>query len=394
VEGGAVMAHVAKYNKGAMGHMLSHYDRSKDNISGNIDPEKMKDNYNLASHQDKRQLDFIHERLSQVRVQNRKDVNVLCDWVVTAPKDLPAAEHKQFFKETYNFLENQYGKNNVISSYVHMDETTPHMHFAFIPVTEDKKRDGYKVSAKEAITRKDLKTFHGNLSKHLERKLSHEVNILNEATKEGNRSIDELKRQSARERLQEVTQEASKIVSKAQEQVREIETSLTPLKAEYEAKKAYIRECNEQSKVSMAIPDYAKVTEKGIFKKEEYVTVPKDKWIEKHVSANEKIYLEKATEAFEKTISKHKNVKQLEDKIDSLEESLKTIKFKNYTLKYKLESTEKKAETTEKNVKGKIKSVLRNLPDEVVNAFNKEWIAQDKALARKLSKSNQKGMDR
>ena len=120
-------------------------------------------------------------------------------------------------------------KENVISAYVHFDEVTPHMHYAFVPVVEDKKKGGYKLSAKEAITREDLRTFHKDLSNHMERVFGRDVGILNEATKRGNKSIAELKRQSATERLQETTVEASKIVSKAQERVQAIEDSIKAL---------------------------------------------------------------------------------------------------------------------------------------------------------------------
>ncbi len=67
--------------QGAMGHMLKHYERAKDADGqylkfGNqdIDTKKTEQNYNLApSHN---QLDFIHERLSEVYCMNRKDVFV------------------------------------------------------------------------------------------------------------------------------------------------------------------------------------------------------------------------------------------------------------------------------------------------------------------------------
>ena len=60
-----------------------------------------------------------------------------------------------------------------------------------------RKRGGYKVSAKEVINRRNLQTFHADLSKYLEQQLGFPVNVLNEATKEGNRSIEQLKRQNA-----------------------------------------------------------------------------------------------------------------------------------------------------------------------------------------------------
>lgn len=201
------MAHVAKFTKGAMGHMLEHYDRSKKKLGENVHTDRTYLNYNLAEHQPMKQLDFIHKRLSEVKLQNRKDVNVLCDWVVTIPKDFlekyPDRE-RDFFEATYQFLENKYGKENVVSAYVHRDEATPHLHFAFIPVVPDKKKGGYKVSAKEAITRNDLKNFHPRLSEHLQQVLNVQVNVLNDATKEGNKSIEELKRNTAQAEIEKL----------------------------------------------------------------------------------------------------------------------------------------------------------------------------------------------
>lgn len=196
------MAHVMKHTRASCGHMLKHYDREEENISNeNIDRTRTHLNYNLALHQQMMQGEFIRNRCSEVRCQNRKDVNVMVSWVITAPKDLPETAYEVFFQESYNFLEQRYGRENVISAYVHMDEVTPHMHYAFVPVTYDQKRGCSKVSAKEVINRQELKVFHKALESHLEAKLGIKVNILNEATKDGNKSIDELKRGTAMKEL-------------------------------------------------------------------------------------------------------------------------------------------------------------------------------------------------
>ena len=242
------MAHVAKYTKAAIGHMLNHYARREEKSdyrsNESIDPDKTDLNYNLALDlQPMKQLDFIHRRLSEVKVQNRKDVNVLCDWIVTVPKDLPEEEHRFFFEETYKFLVNRYGSANTVSAWVHMDETTPHMHFAFIPVKHgfktDKKnpevlKEYNKVSAKEVLTRNDLISFHSDLQAHIEHMLGHSVGILNAATIEGNRSIKELKRESAIETLRKTQIEASKIVFKAQDDIRVLEEHKRVLKEQIE----------------------------------------------------------------------------------------------------------------------------------------------------------------
>lgn len=206
------MAHMAKYTRAQTGQLCQHYER-KMNEKGeyikfgneDIDLEKTPDNYNLAP--ERNQIEFIRQRCSEVQCLNRKDVNVMCSWVVTAPKGLPQDQEREFFKQTYKFLTNRYGgEKNVISAHVHVDEVTPHMHFAFVPVTYDKQKHIEKVSAKEVINKADLKSFHIDLEKHLERHFGRELGILNEATKEGNKSIAELKRGSAREELQDIKQ--------------------------------------------------------------------------------------------------------------------------------------------------------------------------------------------
>ena len=235
------MAHVMKITKAACEHMFKHYERAKDKNdeyvkfgNENIDLERTALNYNLAPDQEFSQGEFVRRRCNEVYCMNRKDVNVLCSWVVTVPKDVPEAEYEQFFRATYDFLERRYGRENVVSAYVHMDEITPHMHFAFVPVVYDKKKERYKVSAFEVINRKELKVFHPELEKYLENALGHQVGILNEATKEGNKSIAELKRESATKRLQNATLEASRIVSKAQDDIKPIEEHKRALQGEIE----------------------------------------------------------------------------------------------------------------------------------------------------------------
>lgn len=210
------MAHVKKFTKGACGHMFKHYERARDEKDqyinfGNqdIDTDRTHLNYNLAPER-KSQGEFVKERCSEVVCLNRKDVNVLCSWVVTAPKDLENLP-EEFFEKSYAFLENKYGKENVVSSYVHMDEVTPHMHFAFVPVVHDKKKDCLKVSAKDCINKAELKKFHQEWQGYLtENKIY--CNVLNEVTREGNKSIEELKRNTAVLELENVRNEALKEV--------------------------------------------------------------------------------------------------------------------------------------------------------------------------------------
>lgn len=228
------MAHVKKYTMSAVGHMANHYGRSDVGqaaeyiIRGNenIDPNLTPLNYNLAAEdQQLPQVDFIHKRMGEIRVQKRADVNVLCDWVITQPKELPADRSRDFFESVYAFMRDRYGERNVISAYVHMDETTPHMHFAFMPIVADRRRGGEKLCAKELLTRKELQTFHNDLQNAVERDLGIEVHLLNGATQDGNKSITELKRALAEENLQEKVRQDAEIARRALERAAVIKTS-------------------------------------------------------------------------------------------------------------------------------------------------------------------------
>ncbi len=191
------MAHIEKYTAGAIGHMLAHYDRTHSSSTSLIDENRTALNYNLAkTDQPLSQLDFIHKRLSEIKVMKRVDVNVMCDWIVTAPKALTPDELPTFFAEVYKFLNERYGKENVISAYVHLDETSPHIHYAFVPVVMDKKKNIPKLSAKERITRKELNTFHPDLTKRMIAVFGRDIGIQNDATALGNQTIKQLRQKS------------------------------------------------------------------------------------------------------------------------------------------------------------------------------------------------------
>ncbi len=146
--------------------MFVHYDRTHSSNTSNIDESRTHLNYNLAEkNQPLSCLDSLHKRMSEIKVLKRANVNVMCDWVVTAP--------------------------------VHMDESSPHLHYNFVPVVKDKKNGKLNLSAKECITRKDLKSFHTDLSKRMIEVFGRDIGILNGATVGGNKTIKQLKQTSA-----------------------------------------------------------------------------------------------------------------------------------------------------------------------------------------------------
>lgn len=208
------MAHVAKYSKGSsgVGHLLSHYERRQNDLGeyvkfGNqeIDLERTLQNYNCSENNMSAE-DVLERCQAHSKRAIRDNMNIMCDWVVTQPKSLPFEESREFFEQTYQFLEDKYGKENVVSSWVHMDETTPHMHFAFTPITEDG-----RLSAKEVLNRQDLRNFHAELKSHLEKQLNHEIEILNGATVNGNKNISKLKQEQLDREIQKQEERIEKL---------------------------------------------------------------------------------------------------------------------------------------------------------------------------------------
>lgn len=189
------MANILKSTRSSCNNLFNHYERKKGVKFSNqeIDESKSYKNYNLGPSGN--QNDRLNKRLSEVKVLKRDDVNVLCNWVITLPKRIEkdTKEEDKFFKEVYKFLLNRYGEKNVISAYVHKDETTPHMHYCFVPVVKDKKKNIEKVSAFELISRKELKTFHQDLSNYINKVFNRDIEMLNGATANGNKTVLELK---------------------------------------------------------------------------------------------------------------------------------------------------------------------------------------------------------
>lgn len=190
------MAHLAKYKAPSCGHMLAHYTRSKDAVleRDNIDQSRTHLNYTV-SHYQKDGKTYIGkvrgqaswntikgrmEKVSEVTGRRiRKDAVVMADMVITAPKNVPERDLERFFFMSYQYMAQQVGRQNLMGGYVHMDETTPHMHVPFTPI-----KDG-KFNYKGLCPRSFYQQFHKGLGDHLERKLGYRPEIeLTEERKE------------------------------------------------------------------------------------------------------------------------------------------------------------------------------------------------------------------
>ena len=233
------MANVQKYTKMNVQGLSIHWDRKTENHTNkDIDNSRSHLNYDLCTKEGD-SLSRLNERLKEVHCLNRKDVNHCACWVVTLPAELKektVAEQRLFFEKTYEFLTDRYGgEKNVITATVHNDETTPHMHFAFVPTMFDVKRGMDKVCAKKVVSRKDLSSFHGDLDDFLKAEIPHiyQGGILNDKTI-GIEDVKSLKKQS--EAIQQEKEKLDKVLDDKMQAVAEKENEIYRLDDE----KAYL----------------------------------------------------------------------------------------------------------------------------------------------------------
>lgn len=176
------MAHNSLWKKHQCPQVLCHdyHLPGRNSKNKDIDPERRHLNYNLAPH-DMWAYDYLKKKLSEVYCLNRSDVNVLSTWIFTVPRDVKPEDEDRCIRAAYEFMAKRYGEENVVSAWVHKDENKEgrtHIHFNFIPVVWDKKKERFKVSAKEVITQRELTVFHSELEKAIFSELGYHCSVL------------------------------------------------------------------------------------------------------------------------------------------------------------------------------------------------------------------------
>ncbi len=194
------------------------YDHNHSNEK--IDNERTKNNIILHKSD-------LEKRLSEVRIFNRGDVVHCFEWLITLPKEVEISSQKSctdesivFFQESLEFMKNRYGEKNIISAVIHNDETTPHLHLLITPVIPDKKNGGEKLCCKNVLNRKELITFHPDLSKHLKEVMGYDVGVLNGATDNGNKTVQRLKAETLQAENEKLQAENKALAEKTQQEIK------------------------------------------------------------------------------------------------------------------------------------------------------------------------------
>mgnify|MGYP003294045333 CR=1 FL=1 len=83
----------------------------------------------------------------------------------TLPLGIETQRAESYFREIVQYFRETHGIDNIMSAYIHFDETTPHLHLCLTNVTPDG-----KLSRKELWTRQRLFEIHDKLPQRLQEK--------------------------------------------------------------------------------------------------------------------------------------------------------------------------------------------------------------------------------
>ena len=106
-----------------------------------IDKSKTHLNYHAVPHE-KKYLPFIDERIKRLSPKRKvkDDAVLITSFILGSDKEffdrITVEQQKQFFADCTEFFSKRYGKENVVSAVVHLDESTPHLHLNLMPVTD------------------------------------------------------------------------------------------------------------------------------------------------------------------------------------------------------------------------------------------------------------------
>ena len=161
----------AKYKGPEIGRIEAHNERTKEIYASNpdVDLARSKDNFHLV--EPERAYRAESERqIAAAGCRTRSDSVRVVEALFTASPEFfqgkKPDEIRAFFREAMDFLTTYQTKETIISAVIHMDETTPHMHLSFVPLTADG-----RLCAKEIVgNKKKLTWWQDEFWKHMVKK--------------------------------------------------------------------------------------------------------------------------------------------------------------------------------------------------------------------------------
>lgn len=178
-----------KFNKDATYRIFRHCYRTK-NKKGEYNERKNKDidfsktylNYTING----LTLDQVEAKLEdykkQFKVRNKTTV-LVGSWVIQKP-DFYEGNIDEFFEKCYKIFKSRYPYD--LEGFVHLDESTPHIHFLFAPIL-----DG-KFNCKKLIDQTELEEMHLWMEGELEKEFGYHIDLIKPETRARKEMLKEL----------------------------------------------------------------------------------------------------------------------------------------------------------------------------------------------------------
>lgn len=142
-----------KYKRENLKGIFRHNERRNKNYSNkNIDKTKSYLNYSIKSpkYNYEKELDILRKKYN-LKGQVKTVSNIACEYVITSDKEffdrIGSSETKRYFETAHKFVceYKSLTEKYILSSIVHMDEKTPHLHLIFVPVVHTKDKNGNNI---------------------------------------------------------------------------------------------------------------------------------------------------------------------------------------------------------------------------------------------------------
>ncbi len=198
--------------------LQKHNQRENNNYNNkDIRHEDTHKNYDLINEKNIDYNKLIADKIDANYTGNRKiraDAIRHVEGIITSDEKffngLSEEETHQFFKDSLDFAKQEYGEGNILYATVHFDEKVPHMHFGFVPLTDDG-----RLSAKEQLgNKKDMTELQDRFNQYVNtRGYSLERGTAKQVSEREHKDIDKFKKDTEfhKQELQTVKSDLEKL---------------------------------------------------------------------------------------------------------------------------------------------------------------------------------------
>lgn len=365
--------HITKHKGGARG-LQRHNERKEGqkHRNRNIDDSRTKDNVWLKPDDGRTYSERIKSILEENYTGKRKprfDAVKMCEITVQIGGDLAenGTEEEQIeaLMESFEELKETYGEKNIVSAVIHVDETTPHLHFDFVPITKSGGLSAREVVGDRAQMRKTQARFLEAMQKRcpeykFERKKDGQFNGLEQKTYEKMTASLKARENALWDREDDV-EDREIAVEEQEEQVRKREEALEAKEADLIARERQVEKDAD-----------------GVVFDRDVVEAKEAKLAERaqELRAQEEAIAETASRLADKT----RELNAREEDLDGREEALRTSEGLLEARKaQELAEARKEAEKLREEARAEANAITEQAEEEA-----KGIIARAKAVLRKI----------